>query len=58
MNVEWVGEGCLHASVSALLTAGNKRVSLVECASFEMMRQIGIDIASPSINTLKNRTLT
>jgi predicted nucleic acid-binding protein len=45
VNVEWVDEECHQASVSALLTAGQKRLSLVDCVSFEVMRRLGINTA-------------
>lgn len=42
VNVEWVDEECHQASVSALLTAGQRQLSLVDCVSFEIMRRLGI----------------
>lgn len=45
MNVEWIDDACHNAGVSALLTAGRKQLSLVDCVSFETMRQLGIDTA-------------
>ena len=45
VNVEWVDKDCHCASVSALLTAGQKQLSLVDCVSFEIMRQLSIDTA-------------
>lgn len=43
VNVEWVDEECHQASISALLTAGQKQLSLVDCVSFEIMRRSGIN---------------
>lgn len=41
----WLEEGVHRAAVSALLTAGRRRLSLVDCASFETMRRHGITTA-------------
>ena len=42
LSVEWVG-GVLHESgVGSVLAAGRRRLSLVDCVSFEVMRQRGI----------------
>ncbi|MBI5638964.1 MAG: PIN domain-containing protein [Nitrospirae bacterium] len=42
INIEWV-DGRTHKSgVSALLAAGRRRLSLVDCASFDVMRSSGI----------------
>ena len=45
VNIEWVNEAHHGAGVSAILTAGRRQLSLVDCVSFEMMRQLGIDTA-------------
>ena len=45
VNVEWVDEICHRAGVSAFLTAGRRKLSLVDCVSFETMRQLGIEEA-------------
>jgi predicted nucleic acid-binding protein len=45
VDVEWVDETCHRAAVSALLTVGQKQLSLVDCVSFETMRALGIDTA-------------
>ena len=42
VKVEWVVEATHGAAVSALITSGRRRLSLVDCASFELMRQLGI----------------
>ena len=45
LRVEWM-EAEQHArSVAALLTAGRRQLSLVDCASFEAMRSAGISRA-------------
>ena len=45
LHVEWVDELSHRAAVTALLTAGRRRLSLVDCTSFEVMRQLGIRTA-------------
>jgi len=45
LHVEWVGETCHRAAVTALLTAARRQLSLVDCVSFEIMRQLGIRTA-------------
>jgi len=45
LSVYWVGQATHHAAVSALLTAGRRDLSLVDCVSFECMRQLGIRTA-------------
>jgi len=43
--VAWVDADTHARSVSALLVAGRRRLSLVDCASFETMRRLGMDTA-------------
>lgn len=43
--VEWIDEVSHRAAVSALFTANRRRLSLVDCASFETMRRSGISTA-------------
>lgn len=45
LHVEWVDEACHRAGVTALLTAASRQLSLVDCVSFEIMRQLGIRTA-------------
>jgi predicted nucleic acid-binding protein len=45
VGIEWVDEECHRAGVSALLTAGRRQLSLVDCISFETMRQLGLNKA-------------
>jgi predicted nucleic acid-binding protein len=42
LSIEWIGLAQHQAAVSALLTAGRRKLSLVDCASFEIMRRLGI----------------
>ena len=45
LTVEWVDETLHGAGVTALLTANRRRLSLVDCISFETMRRLGIKTA-------------
>lgn len=42
MRTLWIDEGLHAAAVAALFTAGRRGLSLVDCASFELMRRHGI----------------
>lgn len=42
ISVEWIGENIHARAVSALLAASKKSLSLVDCVSFEVIRQLGI----------------
>ncbi len=42
INVEWIKESTHRAAVSALLAASKRKLSLVDCVSFETMRSSGI----------------
>lgn len=42
LRVEWVDELVHRAGVTALLTAGRRHLSLVDCVSFDLMRRLGI----------------
>ena len=42
INVEWVNGSIHRAGVSALLAASKRKLSLVDCVSFETMRSLGI----------------
>lgn len=42
LHVVWVDPEVHAAAVSALLTAGRRRLSLVDCTSFEVMRRRGL----------------
>ena len=42
LAVRWVDESVHEVGVHTLLTAGRARLSLVDCVSFAIMRQLGI----------------
>jgi predicted nucleic acid-binding protein len=43
--IDWMDVESHAKSVTALLNAGRRRLSLVDCASFETMRRLGLDTA-------------
>jgi predicted nucleic acid-binding protein len=45
LHVYWVTEADHRAAVTALLTAGRRQLSLVDCTSFLVMRQLHIETA-------------
>lgn len=45
VNIHWVDEQIHELAVTALLTAGRRYLSLVDCSAFETMRLYGIDKA-------------
>jgi len=45
INVEWMDAHSHYASVIALIVVGRRELSLVDCASFEAMRRLGITTA-------------
>lgn len=45
LEVVWVDQPLHQRAVAALLTAGQHDLSLVDCVSFELMRQYGLDTA-------------
>lgn len=42
LRVEWVDHDLHLRAAAALITAGRRSLSLVDCTSFEIMRQLGI----------------
>jgi predicted nucleic acid-binding protein len=42
INIEWIDAGTHKSGVSALLAASRRKLSLVDCVSFEIMRSLGI----------------
>jgi uncharacterized protein len=45
LRIQWVDERSHHAAMTALLTAARRQLSLVDCVSFELMRQLQIRTA-------------
>lgn len=45
LAVEWVSEDLHQAAISGVLSASRKSLSLVDCASFAVMRNLGIKSA-------------
>lgn len=45
VHIEWVDENVHKAGVAALMTAARRNLSLVDCVSFETMRQQGLKTA-------------
>lgn len=45
LKIEWVTEEIHHAGISTVLSAGKKKVSLVDFVSFDVMRRLGIKTA-------------
>lgn len=45
LHVIWIDAQLHDRAVSALLAAGRRQLSLVDCASFVVMRQYGLNIA-------------
>ncbi len=42
LNVAWIDAAIHRRAVAALLAASRKKLSLVDCSSFEVMREYGI----------------
>lgn len=42
VNIDWIEKSTHKAGVSALLAASRKRLSMVDCVSFETMRRLEI----------------
>lgn len=45
LQVHWIDESLHDLGVAAMLTAGRRDLSLVDCVSFELMRRLGLDTA-------------
>ncbi|MGA1824098.1 MAG: type II toxin-antitoxin system VapC family toxin [bacterium] len=43
--IEWVDESIHREGVTGMLAAGRKKLSLVDCVSFDVMRSLGIKSA-------------
>jgi len=42
LSIEWADESVYRAGMSSVLTAAQKKLSLVDCMSFEIMRRLGV----------------
>jgi len=42
INIEWIDSDTHKSGISALLAASKRKLSLVDCVSFEIMRTLGI----------------
>ncbi len=42
LETHWMGEAQHEAGVEAVLAAGKRKLSLVDCVSFQVMRQLGV----------------
>ena len=45
LRVHWVDEALHKRAMAVLLTAGRRNLSLVDCISFEVIRQLSLDAA-------------
>jgi predicted nucleic acid-binding protein len=45
LQIEWVSEEQHRAAIEAALAAGRRKLSLVDCASFQTMRNRGLRTA-------------
>lgn len=45
LQISWVDQALHDRAVAALLTAGTRDLSLVDCVSFDLMRGLSIDTA-------------
>jgi len=45
IGIDWVDEAAHKAGMSALLASSRRKLSLVDCASFETMRKLGLRTA-------------
>jgi len=58
VNIEWIDADTHRAGVSAFLAASRRRLSLVDCVSFEIMRTLGIKTAFAFDPHFKERGFT
>lgn len=54
LSIRWVNEDEHNRAVSAVLATGERRLSLVDCCSFETMRLLGIQRAFTLDQDFKN----
>ncbi|MHB1505852.1 MAG: type II toxin-antitoxin system VapC family toxin [Sulfobacillus sp.] len=45
LDVHWIDDATFTSAATALLVAGRRQLSLVDCVSFVLMRRLGIDTA-------------
>ena len=45
LTVEWIDETVHQVGIASVLAAASRRLSLVDCVSFEIMRRLGIKTA-------------
>lgn len=45
LRIEWIDKDVHHAAMAIMLAAGRKKLSLVDCVSFETMRLLGVTTA-------------
>ena len=45
LEITWVDQNLHEMAVAALMTAGERDLSLVDCVSFAVMRRLGLDSA-------------
>jgi predicted nucleic acid-binding protein len=45
LQVSWVGAELHRSGIEAVLAAARKKLSLVDCVSFQTMRQLGVRVA-------------
>lgn len=43
LSIQWIDEPMHRSGVAAVLAAGRRQLSLVDCVSFEVMRRIGLN---------------
>jgi predicted nucleic acid-binding protein len=45
IDLLWISQGIHHEACARLLAEGGRRLSLVDCVSFTVMRQLGVEVA-------------
>ena len=45
ITIKWINESAHQAGMNTVLSAGRKKLSLVDCVSFNLMRMLGIKTA-------------